>query len=214
MYEELLPLVIPLGVAALAGGLIGIEREMRSKSAGFRTMILISVGSCLFTLLSVKMGGPDNESTRIAASVVAGIGFLGAGVIIKDGVSIRGLTTAASVWVASSIGMAAGVKEYELVGVVVVIALVVLWAFPPIERLFEKFAEYATIHVTIKNTNTAESAILDIFDEHKAQIVKIRRSILVKGERVVHITTKIRPSKHKDLSEILVNKKGIIKIEY
>lgn len=214
MYEELLPMFMPLLVASLAGGLIGIEREMRSKSAGFRTMILISVGSCLFTLLSLKMGGPDKETTRIAASVVAGIGFLGAGVIIKDGVSIRGLTTAASVWVASSIGMAAGIAEYELVGAVTLIALVVLWIFPPIERLFEKFAEYATIHITIKNSDAAEDVILDIFDECKAKIVKIRRSIPVKGERVVHITTKIRPSKHKDLSEILVNEKGIIKMEY
>jgi uncharacterized membrane protein YhiD involved in acid resistance len=118
------------------------------------------------------------------------------------------------VWVAASIGMAAGIGEYELVAVVLLIALVVLWVFPPLERLLARSAEYATINITIKNSDAAEDAILDIFDECKATIIKIRRSILVKGERIVHITTRIRPSKHKDLSEILVNEKGIIKIEY
>lgn len=214
MSEEVWLVAIPLLVATLAGGLVGIERECRSKSAGFRTMILISIGSCLFTILSIKMGGPDKESSRIAASVVAGIGFLGAGAIIKDDLTVRGLTTAASVWVAASLGMAAGVAEYELVGVVTAITLVVLWVLPPIEKLFKQLTEYATISITVKNTDAAEDNILDIFDEQKARIINIKRSILVKGERTLHITTKLRPKRHRAISEILVNEKGILRIEY
>lgn len=214
MYEEIFLIALPLLVAVLAGGLVGIERECRAKSAGFRTMILISVGSCLFTLLSIKMGGPDKESSRIAASIVTGIGFLGAGAIIKDDQTIRGLTTAASVWVASSLGMAAGLMEYELVGVVTVLTLLVLWVLPPIEGLFKKLTEFATLNITIKNTDAAEDNILDIFDEQKAKIVTIKRSILEKGERTLHITTKLSPKRHRAISEILVNEKGIIKIEY
>lgn len=214
MFEEILALALPIMVAMLAGGLIGLERESRSKSAGFRTMILISIGSCLFTILSLKIGGLEKESGRVAAAIVTGVGFLGAGVIIRDGLKIRGLTTAATVWLAASLGMASGVQQYELVGVVTVMSLIVLYALPPIERLLEKLTEYATFNITIKNTDAAEDNILDIFDECKVKILKIRRSIVNKGERVVHINAKLSPKKHSDLSEILVNEKGIIKIEY
>lgn len=214
MYEEVLQLVLPLLVAALAGGLIGLEREVRSKSAGFRTMILIAVGSCLFTLLSDILGGPDKESSRIAASIVTGVGFLGAGVIIRDGLKIRGLTTAASVWLAASLGMGAGVGQYELVAAASAVAMMVLLLLPPIERLLERFTEYATIHITIKNSDAAEDNILDILDECGAKIIKLRRSILIKGERVLHINVRLNPKKHSALSEILVNEKGILKIEY
>lgn len=212
--EVLLTLIVPIGIAALAGALIGIERECRSKSAGFRTMIIISVGACLFTLMSEMLGGPDKESSRIAAQIVTGIGFLGAGVILKDGLTIRGLTTAASIWLAASLGVASGVGAYEAVAIVTSIALIVLWLLPPIDRLFERVGEYAILDVTVKNTDTAEDNILDILDECNARVIKLRRSILNKGERTLHIRAKIKPKDHDALSEILVNEKGIIKIEY
>lgn len=213
-YTEIMTVAIPLMVAAAAGGLIGLEREYRSKSAGFRTMILIAVGSCLFTMLSVIIGGDDKEASRIAASVVSGVGFLGAGVILRDGVTIRGLTTAASVWLAASLGMAAGVSEYGLVAVVTVLALVVLLILPLFERLLSKLSEYATFKVTIKNSDAAEDNILDILDECKVNIVTLHRSILNKGERTLHLTLKLSQKRHRELSEILVNEKGILKIEY
>lgn len=213
-YTEIVTIALPLLIAAGAGGLIGLEREYRSKSAGFRTMILIAVGSCLFTMLSVIIGGDDGESSRIAASVVAGIGFLGAGAILKDGLTIRGLTTAASVWLAASIGMASGVGEYGLVLVVTLIALVVLLILPLFERVLGRLTEYATFDVTIKNSDAAEDNILDILDECRATIVSIKRSILTKGERTLHLTLRLSHKRHQELSEILVNEKGIIKIEY
>ena len=180
-YTEIMIIAVPLLVAAAAGGLIGLERECRSKSAGFRTMILIAVGSCLFTMLSIIIGGDDKESARIAASVVTGIGFLGAGVILRDGLTIRGLTTAASVWLAASIGMASGIGEYGLVVVVTSLALVVLLVLPLFERLLGRLREYATFDVTIKNTDAAEDNILDILDELRINVVTLRRSILQKG---------------------------------
>lgn len=207
-------MLLPIAVAALAGALVGIERECRSKNAGFRTMILIAVGSCLFTILSNILGGPDKEASRIASSIVTGVGFLGAGVIIRDGLKVRGLTTAASVWLAASLGMGAGVGEYELVVAVTLLTLIVLWVLPPVERLLEKLTEYAIMNITVKNTDAAEDDVLDIFDECKAKIISIRRSILNKGERTLHIRAKVSPKKHNALSEILVNEKGIIKIEY
>jgi putative Mg2+ transporter-C (MgtC) family protein len=210
----LLELLMPIGIATLAGALIGIERECRSKSAGFRTMIIISVGACLFTLMSEALGGPDKESSRIAAQIVTGIGFLGAGVILKDGITVRGLTTAASIWLSASLGLAAAVEAYEAVAIVTGIALIVLWLLPPIDRLFERAGEYAILNITIKNTDTAEDNILDILDECRAKIITIRRSILNKGERTLHIRAKMKPKNHDAFSEIIVNEKGVIRIEY
>lgn len=214
MWEELLQYFVPVLVAALAGGLIGIEREYRDKSAGFRTMILIAVGSALFTILSVKMGMAEKESTRIAAAIVAGIGFLGAGVVLKDGATIRGITTAASIWLVAALGMGAGIAEYELVAAVTLLVMLVLWVLPPFERWIDRLHEFVEIHITIKNSDSAEDNILDIFDECHIKIVEIKRSILEKGERVLHIKAKMTPKKHTELSEILVTEKGIIKLHY
>lgn len=201
---------IPLLVAALAGGLIGMEREYRDKSAGFRTMVLIAVGACLYTLMSLKLGGKEAESTRIAAAIVTGVGFLGAGVILKDGATVRGLTTAAAIWLVASLGMAAGAKSYELVAGVTTLSLVVLWLMPPLERLLDKMHEFIDIRVTIKNSDDEEDNVLDIFDECGIRVVDIKRSRNDKAERTVTIKAKLTPAKRKALSEILVNEKGVI----
>ena len=106
-----------LVVSCVLGGLIGYEREAHRKAAGLRTHILVSVGSCLIMILSVKIyasvqGLTNADPTRMAAQVVSGIGFLGAGSILKDGPSVKGLTTAASLWVVSGVGLAVGSGYY------------------------------------------------------------------------------------------------------
>jgi putative Mg2+ transporter-C (MgtC) family protein len=98
-------------LAVLLGGLLGLERERVDKPAGLRTHILVCLGSCLFTILSFD-AFPGSDPSRIAAYVVAGIGFIGAGVIFQSGKRITGVTTAASLWVTTSIGMAVGVGYY------------------------------------------------------------------------------------------------------
>jgi putative Mg2+ transporter-C (MgtC) family protein len=95
------------GVAVVCGGLIGIERELKSKPAGFRTNILICLGSCLYMAIGLLVAG-DVDPTRIAAQVVTGIGFIGAGCIIQSGNNVRGLTTAATIWVVAAIGIVTG----------------------------------------------------------------------------------------------------------
>jgi putative Mg2+ transporter-C (MgtC) family protein len=108
-----------LGLAALLGGAIGVERELRDREAGIRTHLLVSLGSALFTIISAygfheffASGASVADPTRIAAQIVTGIGFLGAGAIIREGVSVRGLTTAATLWVTAAIGMACGAGWY------------------------------------------------------------------------------------------------------
>lgn len=110
-------MAVRLLLSCVLGGFIGYEREAHRKSAGLRTHILVSIGSCLIMILSIKIyasvqGLTNADPTRMAAQVVSGIGFLGAGSILKDGPSIKGLTTAASLWVVSGVGLAVGSGYY------------------------------------------------------------------------------------------------------
>lgn len=128
-----LDLSVRLLVAALLGLAIGFEREIHGHPAGLRTHMLVALGSALFTVLSIRGflgeggGGAPVDPTRIAAQIVSGIGFLGAGAILKDGIVIRGLTTAASLWATSAVGMAAGASEYVIGAVATLVILVSLW---------------------------------------------------------------------------------------
>jgi putative Mg2+ transporter-C (MgtC) family protein len=125
-----------LAVAAGLGAAIGIEREVREREAGIRTHLLVSLGSCLFTIVSaygfhefLSSGASvvRADPTRIAAQIVTGIGFLGAGAIIREGISVRGLTTAASLWMVAAIGMAAGAGYYWPAVAGTVLTLFALW---------------------------------------------------------------------------------------
>src|SRR5688572_6987783 len=106
MTLDLLRMIGVLLLAALLGGLVGWERERRDRPAGLRTHILVCLGSALITLVSIQLSGTRFDPGRIAAQIVSGIGFLGAGTIMRQGNVVRGLTTAASLWTVAGIGMA------------------------------------------------------------------------------------------------------------
>lgn len=135
-------------LAGVLGGAIGAEREIREREAGLRTHMLVSIGAALFTLVSAygfsdfhfsNASGITYDPTRIAAQVVTGIGFLGAGAIIRQGLSVRGLTTAASLWVVAAIGLATGAGYYSAALVTTVVVLVSLWPLRILAfRLFER----------------------------------------------------------------------------
>jgi len=133
--------LLRLLLAAVLGGGIGLERELRDHEAGLRTHLLVALGACLFTLVSgyawtdwafSQRSGITLDPTRIAAQIVTGIGFLGAGAIIVRGVNVRGLTTAATLWVVAAIGMAAGTGYYE---VAVGTTFLVLVSLRPLKHL-------------------------------------------------------------------------------
>ena len=120
-------------MATALGGAIGFERELTGKAAGLRTHILICLGAALFTIMSLQLPSPitpalpRGDISRIAANIVTGVGFLGAGAILQSQGQIRGLTTAATIWVVAAIGMAAGAGEYVIAAGTVTLVLVVLW---------------------------------------------------------------------------------------
>lgn len=150
-----LQLFARLLLASLLGGLIGLEREVHGRPAGFRTHLLVSLGSCLFCLTSIEIyqiygnfGGVipvGVDPGRIAAQVVTGIGFLGAGAIIRERASIRGLTTAACLWVAAGLGIACGLGLFQMAIAVTVIALINLLLLKQVEKRLNR-----DIYVVVK----------------------------------------------------------------
>lgn len=137
--SQLTTIVVRLTMAAVLGGIIGFEREQQGKAAGVRTHMLVALGSALFVFVPQQMGVQNADLTRVLQGLVAGIGFLGAGTILKgDGEGqIQGLTTAASIWLTAAIGMAAGLGRESTAVLSTLLAFVILTLMPKIVGLFE-----------------------------------------------------------------------------
>ena len=176
-WEEIL---LRVALAALLGGAIGIEREIREREAGLRTHLLVSVGSALFTLVSafgfrdfLMHGGSvvRADPTRIAAQIVTGIGFLGAGAIIRQGLSVRGLTTAATLWVVAAIGMAVGAGYYAAAVITTALVLFSLWPLRIYaHRVLSRFhPEEGRLHVNVPRGESAVS-VLSALEQAGARI--------------------------------------------
>ena len=125
--------LIKMGISILLGGVVGLEREYQNKPAGFRTLALICIGATAFTILSIRLAGEGPSHDRIAANIITGIGFIGAGVIFKSGVNVYGMTTAATIWITAGIGMAVGAGDYLLATVITGVALTILAVFEYIQ---------------------------------------------------------------------------------
>ncbi len=134
--------VLSIILAVVLGAAVGLEREVHRKAAGLRTNVLICLGAAVFTMISKQMGaGNEGSITRIAAGIVTGVGFLGAGAIIQDRGGIHGLTTAATIWMVASIGMACGAKLYLLAVVSTLVAIVVLIGLGQLEKPLGRFGK-------------------------------------------------------------------------
>lgn len=143
-----LDVVVRLCAAAVLGALIGLEREIHDHPAGMRTHLLVALGSAGFTVLSIEaFAAPGADPARIAAQIVAGVGFLGAGAILKEGATIRGLTTAASLWTVAAVGMAAGAGAWIVAAATTILALVSLW---PLRVATERFVGHQRHRVHIQ----------------------------------------------------------------
>ncbi|QNK62579.1 MgtC/SapB family protein [Pedobacter sp. PAMC26386] len=148
-------------LAILLCGAIGTERELRAKQAGLKTMIMIGLGSTLFTILSIKIGVASNPD-RIASNIVTGIGFLGAGVIFKEDSRVRGLTTACVIWIVAAIGMAIGAGYTEQAIGVTTVVLLALLLFPYVEDFVQNRSTSREYKIVKKYENEG----LDSYEQH------------------------------------------------
>ncbi len=171
--------------AVILSGIIGFEREIQGRAAGFRTHILVGIGSCLIMLTSIevfnayKLSGTVDPS-RIAAQVVSGVGFLGAGTILRSRVSVRGLTTAASLWTVAGIGLALGCGFYKGAFIAAILAFFSLFFLTHIERLYLRKHWFRLLTVNCKGSADEIKQIKDVLNKHNADM----RNIEVKKDDV------------------------------
>jgi putative Mg2+ transporter-C (MgtC) family protein len=198
-------------LALLVGGMIGIEREYSSKAAGFRTMILICIGSTLFTIISKKLGAGGSED-RIAANIITGIGFIGAGVVFKDGFSVTGLTTAASIWVTAALGMAIGSGDYKLASIGTVLTLMVLFLFAYFQNIIDRLHQTRNFKIVFNKEKMKVSEIENQLN--KLELKYIQRSE-TKNNDVIRFSVDVRGSKQKinNFNKFLMNSDLIISFE-
>lgn len=208
LWEDFLRILL----AVLAGGAIGIERELRDKAAGFRTLIFICAGAALFTVLSRHLGSAD-EPARVAANIVTGVGFLGAGVILREGGRVVGLTTAATIWLTAAIGMALGSGAYALAGGVVGVALIVLWIFPAFEIWLDNLREERTYEVVCTGGPDRLARIERLFRESGLKAFQ-RRQVRT-GRKVTSVwSASGAPAKHEVLTRRLMRMKEIVELKF
>lgn len=191
-------LAFRLVLASLFGAAVGVEREIHGHPAGMRTHLLVSLGSALFTVLSIH-GFPPGQNvavdpTRISAQIVTGIGFLGAGAILKEGLSIRGLTTAASLWATAAIGLAAGAGQFVLATVGVAIVVFSLWPLNRVaERLHGRGGQRTRLHMAFERLGLLAQVSHEL-TERRLEITGIQTEHVRKNRFEVEIDVTVRPS--------------------
>src|SRR5689334_17826355 len=210
----LTPILIKLGIAVLVGGIIGLEREFQYKAAGFRTIILITIGSTLYTLFSISIAGTTDSATRIASNIVTGIGFLGAGTILRDGGRIGGLTTAATIWLAAALGMGIAAGEIEDVLVATGVALIVLLIFPRVVSWVNKIRDVRTYKIGIRSRNMdnlekLKQAFKDCHLLVSEDHMQISEETMITSWRIIGA-----PGNHDKFVRTLVRNKDIVRLEY
>ncbi len=212
-------------LAALSGGLVGLEREKHGRPAGLRTNLLVAVGSCVMVLVSeafylkYSMFGAESalrlDPSRVAAQIVTGIGFIGAGVILKEGASVRGLTTAASLWTVAGLGMAFGMGFYSLGAIATLLVLVSLSFLKKLDPIIKK-DRFLTLAVTAVNRDGLLEELQEIFSVRNLLISDLISNVDLVADELffqVVITQQQKRIGH-ELTQAIKQLEGIRKIHY
>ena len=198
-------------VSVLCGGLLGIEREYLNKSAGLRTIVLICLGSTIFTMVSQRVGGSED---RIAANIITGIGFIGAGVIFKENFNVRGLTSAAVIWISSAIGMVIGIREFYLAYILTFIVLIVLSGFAQLEGLMDFINHKRTYHITFQDDKlTNIELVMDMARDEKLK-ASIKHLSKTDSRLLVNFEIKGNKKHFQVLTEKFITKPEILGLEH
>ncbi|HQQ94471.1 MAG TPA: MgtC/SapB family protein [Bacteroidia bacterium] len=198
-------------LAAALGGIIGLEREYGGRHFGFRTIILICMGSALFTMLSLLIGRGSDPS-RIASNILTGVGFLGAGAIFKEGITIKGMASAALIWVSAAIGMACGMGEYLLAILVTIMVLIILLLFTRIKRIVDKQSELRVYTIGISKNPDLQKEVENKIREFGLSIEPVGYS---KSGDMLRLEYDIRGShsSHEKLLHYLATQQFILEFE-
>lgn len=206
MGEMLLKIVL----AALLGGIVGLERELANKEAGLRTMILIAVGSALITILSFAFpllaGGGD--PARLAAQIVTGIGFLGAGAIIQARMAVHGLTTAASIWTVSAVGIAVGCGFYLFSLLVTLLVVLVLAVFRSLANFLEKQNKVFVYQIAFADRTAIFFDIKKVLTELNIQATRSKLS-KSRGGYELELVFSTSPNKGREFVEKVIHLQGV-----
>lgn len=208
---ELIPEdVIKLLISFLLGVVIGAEREYRSKSAGLRTLILIAVGSTLFTIISIRTG---TDAGRIAANIVTGIGFLGAGIIFREDNRVVGLTTAAIVWVTAALGMGIGAGLYSVTICSFVISGLSLVIMSPMQKYIRNKRQIRNYRIMCAYQQKTLKEYEELFKRYHMTILRGEQNRT--GNQITGSwTLQGSQTSHEDLTELLLNDKTILEFAF
>lgn len=209
IYQEI---IIRLLLSLFLGGLIGLERQYHHKPAGFRTMIMISIGSCLFTMLSGLLEGPQG-SFRIAANVVTGIGFIGAGVIFRSSSRINGITTAAAIWSVAAVGMSVGAGQYFMAAIATLLILSVLAVLPYVEQKMEAKNLYREYHISFHDRQAKHEPWQQMLTERHLKFRILKESL---SPVDVTLTLEVwgKPENHKSFAAAVAREPSFRKLDY
>ncbi len=195
-------IALRLLLAVLLGGIVGLEREALEKPAGFRTHILVALGAAMFTLVSwYGFWGTGADPTRIAANVVVGIGFLGAGTIWRHGTGIGGLTTAASLWTVAAIGMAVGTGMYLQAVLGTFAVVVVLHLFPRIDARLLRRGTTGVLQITVQDRPGRLGELGALLARHRALI--LGAEVLQRTDGLLHLSFNVRVAPDVDRGQLL-----------
>jgi putative Mg2+ transporter-C (MgtC) family protein len=207
-----LNVILELLLAVLIGGVIGLEREYRNKSAGLRTLILICIGAALFTNFSILIGRPD-DMTRIASNVVVGIGFVGAGVIFRSEASgVNGLTTAALIWVTAALGVGLGAGYYVISLLGCVLVLMVLMFLTYLEQRIDERNQVRVYKISLQVAGFKSQALLERFKSFKLNAM-IERYEKHQQTVVVSCTVQGRMEHHARFIAHALQDEGVLELE-
>lgn len=222
---SLLDLIARVAGAAVLGGLVGLEREFSEQVAGFRTHMIVSLGAALFTLAGAY-GVTDFaratdvevqlDPTRVAAQIVTGIGFLGAGAILRQGINVRGLTTAAALWVTAAIGLAAGLGYWSGAIAVTIATIISLYALKAVERELLPRLKGDQARYSVRAEHPFDlRELFTALDEHGAHLEKMRREKQDGGIREIALTVTIpRHSSIEEVARILDSLEGVTHVDW
>ncbi len=202
--------IVKLLIAAGLGALIGLEREYHGKAAGLRTMMLISIGATLFTVISTKLG---TDAGRIASNIVTGIGFIGGGIIFRESNRVSGITTAATAWATAALGMCVGIGYYEIAMASSALVLFVLYVLVPVQDLINRHNQLRSYRIVCKYQQKTLKNYETLFKElglHAKRGVQNRVGNTIIGTWSIQGPER----KHDKLTKILLNDDEVLEFDF